>query len=352
MYTGRSLLEDPPSISEGIGGRITDYRINDFGELMKRVKLSPIKPSLISVEKAVAPIDKAIGFLTRQTLYWPIVLGHTIMFNLQLHITPLINLIPKDQLTVEDVNECKNAIYQIVKMESKGTSLVLPCVSSRGKGPKEEVLYKLLWSELDHYIEIYATTPQHKEILSTLRDLHVTATTSTSDPNQSVKAEPMSPSRVSPSSSGDKPTSSVIIPPLQQSTLSSMPTFNVTGLKDESSMAWKELDAYNNMSEREKRELDEKSKPPAKRMRIPDIQSPSDSNSSASMVDNRVNGSSSSVDVKMANGSTNNQSLLSIWVNQLTAKSRKRQDLDGRSFKIAPLSLDHFSETRYSISLF
>lgn len=28
LATARSTLEDPPSISEGCGGRITDYRIN------------------------------------------------------------------------------------------------------------------------------------------------------------------------------------------------------------------------------------------------------------------------------------------------------------------------------------
>lgn len=28
LGTGRSILEDPPSISEGCGGRVTDYRIN------------------------------------------------------------------------------------------------------------------------------------------------------------------------------------------------------------------------------------------------------------------------------------------------------------------------------------
>ena len=27
MYTDRSILEDPPSISEGLGGRVTDYTI-------------------------------------------------------------------------------------------------------------------------------------------------------------------------------------------------------------------------------------------------------------------------------------------------------------------------------------
>lgn len=28
LVTGRNPLDDPPSISEGIGGRVTDYRIN------------------------------------------------------------------------------------------------------------------------------------------------------------------------------------------------------------------------------------------------------------------------------------------------------------------------------------
>lgn len=27
LSTGRSILDDPPSISEGVGGRVTDYRI-------------------------------------------------------------------------------------------------------------------------------------------------------------------------------------------------------------------------------------------------------------------------------------------------------------------------------------
>ena len=32
LCTNRSILEDPPSISEGAGGRITDYRINVSGQ--------------------------------------------------------------------------------------------------------------------------------------------------------------------------------------------------------------------------------------------------------------------------------------------------------------------------------
>lgn len=32
LSTSRSVLEDPPSISEGCGGRITDYRITVHGK--------------------------------------------------------------------------------------------------------------------------------------------------------------------------------------------------------------------------------------------------------------------------------------------------------------------------------
>ena len=41
LSTVRSQLEDPPSISEGCGGRVTDYRITDYGEFMRENRLAP-----------------------------------------------------------------------------------------------------------------------------------------------------------------------------------------------------------------------------------------------------------------------------------------------------------------------
>lgn len=35
LNMGRSVLEDPPGISEGAGGRVTDYRIIDAAAMMK-----------------------------------------------------------------------------------------------------------------------------------------------------------------------------------------------------------------------------------------------------------------------------------------------------------------------------
>ena len=41
MLHRSSTLEDMPSISEGPGGRVTDYRITDLGELMKANRIAP-----------------------------------------------------------------------------------------------------------------------------------------------------------------------------------------------------------------------------------------------------------------------------------------------------------------------
>ena len=41
LLTGRCPHDDPPSISEGFGGRVTDYRVTDFGKFMRANKLAP-----------------------------------------------------------------------------------------------------------------------------------------------------------------------------------------------------------------------------------------------------------------------------------------------------------------------
>lgn len=168
LAASRSILEDPPSISEGTGGRVTDYRINDFAEFMKKNKLvrsydDPLAP----------PAERSIQYLERQTLYWPIIIGNTIMFNLQSQLQRLIELVPKECLTVDEVNECKTAIYQIVNMESKANPLPVPTgLNFKGKGPKREELYKLLYKEIAHFVKAYAgSSSEHQLVLSCLNDL-------------------------------------------------------------------------------------------------------------------------------------------------------------------------------------
>lgn len=81
LYTARSVLEDPPSISEGPGGRVTDYRITDFGAFIQNNKLLPMirKPD----DETPTPMDKMLSRLDRQTKYWPLTISSTLIFNLR-----------------------------------------------------------------------------------------------------------------------------------------------------------------------------------------------------------------------------------------------------------------------------
>ncbi|XP_035212649.1 integrator complex subunit 13-like isoform X2 [Stegodyphus dumicola] len=165
LGTGRSILEDPPSISEGCGGRVTDYRINDFGEFMKQNRLVPHPPKKDVVE---FPIEKAKKMLARLTLYWPMVISHTTIFNMTSQLSPLLELITKEILDNNEVTECKKVIYYLVNYESKGTSLPVPAVGTRGKGPKREEQYRLMWNELEAFVRCHCITLEHKSVLECL----------------------------------------------------------------------------------------------------------------------------------------------------------------------------------------
>ncbi|MEQ2176458.1 hypothetical protein GOODEAATRI_028175 [Goodea atripinnis] len=106
LNSNRSTLEDPPSISEGCGGRVTDYRIT---------------------------------------------------------VVPLANLIVKEVLTEEDVLTCQKTIYNLVDMERKNDPLPISTVGSRGKGPKR---LKGLLEKDDQESEVIKDSPDSPEPLN------------------------------------------------------------------------------------------------------------------------------------------------------------------------------------------
>lgn len=166
--TCRSILEDPPSISEGCGGRVTDYRIKDFGEFMRENRLAPAAPTMLST-MPVKPINKALERLERSSRFWPIVISDTLVGNLMSTISPLPAFMVKEELTDDEVLECKKVIYNIVSLEAKNEVLPVPVVGSRGKGPKREEQYKQLWNELENLVRAYSdTSSQHAKVLECL----------------------------------------------------------------------------------------------------------------------------------------------------------------------------------------
>ncbi|KAJ8047812.1 Integrator complex subunit 13 [Holothuria leucospilota] len=196
----RSPLEDPPSISEGPGGRVTDYRIKDFGEFMKRNRLAPCQ-EMLENEDDVLPIERAKSQLERMTRNYPMIISETVLYNLRNCIDPLLDIIYKPTLDEEDKTECRNVIYGVVKMEANNEPLPVPTIGTVRKGNKREEQYRQMWSELESLIRSAADlSPDHEEILdcvlncrkpgvgdSARRDRQMTVKTEPQDVDQPTK---------------------------------------------------------------------------------------------------------------------------------------------------------------------
>ncbi|XP_056132620.1 integrator complex subunit 13 [Lampris incognitus] len=164
LNSTRSTLEDPPSISEGCGGRVTDYRITDFGEFMRENRLTPVSESFPDPSGKL-PVERAKAQLERHTRYWPMIISQTTIFNMQA-VVPLANLIVKETLTEEDVLTCQKTVYNLVDMERKNDPLPISTVGSRGKGPKRDEQYRIMWNELETLVKTHAgATDRHQRVL-------------------------------------------------------------------------------------------------------------------------------------------------------------------------------------------
>ncbi|XP_078465657.1 integrator complex subunit 13 isoform X1 [Lampetra fluviatilis] len=166
LSSSRSTLEDPPSISEGCGGRVTDYRITDFGEFMKENRLAPVPGPLPRAGET--PLDRARAQLERHTRYWPMIISQTTIFNMQA-VVPLANLVVRASLMEDDVLECQKVVYHLVEMERKSDPLPISTAGTRGKGPKRDEQYRLMWNELETLVRAHAgDSPGHQRVLDCL----------------------------------------------------------------------------------------------------------------------------------------------------------------------------------------
>ena len=113
LAASRSALEDPPSISEGPGGRVTDYRINDFAVLIKTHRLAPWSGQ---ETPGLPPGTRAKHMLDRATRVFPLTINSTTIFNMPV-VAPLISLLQQDVLSDEGVSDCQKVIYNLIRYE-------------------------------------------------------------------------------------------------------------------------------------------------------------------------------------------------------------------------------------------
>uniref|UniRef100_A0AAY4CWN5 Integrator complex subunit 13 n=1 Tax=Denticeps clupeoides TaxID=299321 RepID=A0AAY4CWN5_9TELE len=109
--------------------------------------------------------ERAKAQLERHTRYWPMIISQTTIFNMQA-VVPLANLIVKESLSEEDVLTCQKTVFNLVDMERKNDPLPISTVGSRGKGPKRDEQYRIMWNELETLVKAHVgSSERHQRVL-------------------------------------------------------------------------------------------------------------------------------------------------------------------------------------------
>lgn len=88
----------------------------------------------------------------------------------QQFLEPILALPYKEELTDEEVLNCRQIIYNLVGFEARNEPLTLPVSGHRLKGNKKEDQYRLLWTELELLLETGPRSAGHNAILQCVRE--------------------------------------------------------------------------------------------------------------------------------------------------------------------------------------
>lgn len=161
LNTSRSVLEDCPSISEGVGGKIVNYRIPDLVQTTVQQRLVPLKKKYPDEN-----LGKVRARIAKKMSYWPITFNTTIVYNIRQYVEPILVMTQKEDLTEEEVLACQQCIYALVGVEARH-DMVLN--NQRIKGNKKEDQYRLMWNELEVIVGMNGKSNGHKAILQCIR---------------------------------------------------------------------------------------------------------------------------------------------------------------------------------------
>jgi hypothetical protein len=160
----RNHVEEPPSISEGWGGRITDYRISDLSELVADNMLTPFPVDRTKVPHHF-PLQAVMGKLERESRHWPLVYADTLVYTLGQDLQPLPAVVRRDTMSEQEFEECKKVVSSLQEKEASGEALSVPNTGARSKGVKRDGQYRFLWAELEALTDAFrANSELHRKL--------------------------------------------------------------------------------------------------------------------------------------------------------------------------------------------
>ena len=77
----------------------------------------------------------------------------------------------KDNLSENEVSQCKHVIHNVINLESKNEPLNIPHIY-RIKYQKREEQYKILWTELETFIKNNLHSENHRSVYNSLLETH------------------------------------------------------------------------------------------------------------------------------------------------------------------------------------
>lgn len=121
LMVTRSCLEEHPAITEGEGGRVTDYRIQDFVQFAKNHKLFPLRQMNDHIRDE--NLLKARSKLFRHTRYFPLTTSSTIVYNLRNILDVFLQCVEKDEINDSQLMQCRQLIFGIMNSAVKQEQL-------------------------------------------------------------------------------------------------------------------------------------------------------------------------------------------------------------------------------------
>ena len=145
----RSHIDEMATGPPVAGGRVADYRVDEFIKLMDNYTLVPMSIDLHTLGFAPPPCDQSMRRLLR-THFLPLTHGESLLYQLSDRFEAILSTQELPALSEERISACKDSLSDLDAMMRKGEPLVQTRTIPKGK---REDNYLHVWRELIYLLD-------------------------------------------------------------------------------------------------------------------------------------------------------------------------------------------------------